>query len=290
MHDERGAEIAACSLWWDGLPAVDGRRPGFIGHFSAATEPAALELLRRACRALADRHCEVAVGPINGTTWHTYRLVTAGGDTPAFAMEPANPPEWPEYFRAAGFGALARYHSFVTESLIVEDPRSWRSEARLRALGFTIRSLDTSKIDQELAAIHAVAVQAFAGAFLYQPIELSPFLESIRPVLPLLVPDLVLIAERSGVVCGFLFAIPDPFSGTSCGAPDTVILKTVAVLPRRDHAGLGGWLSRQLHSRAAALGYRRVIHALLHESNSSLNLHRAPCSLLREYTLFSKTL
>jgi len=277
-------------LWWDGLPVLDGRPAGYIGRFSADTEPAARELLRRACKALAGHGCGVAVGPIDGTTWHRYRFVTAGSAEPAFFLEPTNPPEWPRYFRASGFEALARYQSRVTESLSAADPRAARSEARLRARGFRVRPLDPSLLDRELMAIHAIAVRAFSGAFLYQPISFEAFVKSMAPVLPHLIPEMILIAEQSGRPVGFLFAIPDIMNRMDGAVPGTVVLKTVAVLPGRATAGVGGWLSRHFHHRAAELGYRRVIHALIHESNSSLNLHRAPSTLLREYTLFSKPL
>lgn len=290
VRDAHGTAIATCSLWWKGRPVLDGQPTGYIGHFSAANEPAALDLLDRACKALADHGCKVAVGPIDGTTWHRYRLVTAGSAEPAFFLEPSNPSEWPQYFRGAGFRTLARYQSRVTDSLSVEDSRAARAEERLKARGFRVRPLDPAHLGDELTAIHRIAVAAFTGAFLYQPISLDSFRESMAPVLPHLNPELVLIAEHRDRPAGFLFAIPDALNRSVAGAQETVVLKTVAVLPGRKNAGLGGWLSRHFHRRAAELGYRRVIHALIHEANSSLNLHRAPSTTLREYTLFSKPL
>ena len=55
-------------------------------------------------------------------------------------------------------------------------------------------------------------------------------------------------------------------------------------------AGLRAWLLQEVQQRAHALGFRRVIHALMHESNNSLNLSRRFCEPFRRYTLFSRRL
>ncbi|MDJ1169798.1 hypothetical protein PMG71_10200, partial [Roseofilum sp. BLCC_M154] len=55
-------------------------------------------------------------------------------------------------------------------------------------------------------------------------------------------PEFVLLAEQRKKIVGFLFALPD-FCLKQRKLPiDTLILKTVAVLPQRDYAGLGSLL------------------------------------------------
>jgi predicted N-acetyltransferase YhbS len=69
---------------------------------------------------------------------------------------------------------------------------------------------------------------------------------------------------------------------------DTVVLKSLAVLPGRAGAGLGGLLMARCHEAASALGFRRVIHALMHESNVSLNLSGHYAKPFRRYTLYAR--
>jgi hypothetical protein len=69
---------------------------------------------------------------------------------------------------------------------------------------------------------------------------------------------------------------------------DTVILKTVAVLPGRACAGLGNLLVAKVQAIAAQLGYTRAIHALIHDGNPSRNLSSRYAVPIRRYTLFSK--
>ncbi|MFN0130381.1 MAG: GNAT family N-acetyltransferase [Verrucomicrobiales bacterium] len=290
VRDPAGGVLARCSLWWRDLPRVDGRRPGFIGHFTSGSETAAAALLRDACRRLAADRCELAIGPVDGSTWGNYRFVTASSGEPPFLFEPDHPPEWPAFFVDAGFWPLARYYSTATEKLDVANPKGDRAATRLLAGGCRIRTLESSRLTQELEAVHGVILAAFAGALLYQPMPRDAFVAEQTRIGPLLRPDLVLVAERQGSVVGFLFAIPDHRQAAQAKPIDTVIIKTLAVLPGRENAGLGVWLVRQLHRSAKALGFRRVIHALMHESNYSLNIHRESTRWLREYTLFARTL
>lgn len=111
-----------------------------------------------------------------------------------------------------------------------------------------------------------------------------------RCLLPLVRPELILLAEREGKAVGFLFAAPDLLQAQR-GAPiDTLILKTVAVLPGRAYAGLGILLAERCHAKARDLGYRRVVHALMHDANRSRNVSAHYATPIRGYTLFSRQL
>ena len=56
---------------------------------------------------------------------------------------------------------------------------------------------------------------------------------------------------------GFIFSLPDALPARRGQAIDTVIVKTVAVLPERACAGLGGFLVGHSHVVAHRLGYRQ---------------------------------
>ena len=71
---------------------------------------------------------------------------------------------------------------------------------------------------------------------------------------------------------------------------DTVILKTVAVLPGRASAGLGSVLVDKVHLTAHGFGFRQAIHALMHETNKSRNISGHYAQTIRRYTLFAHRL
>jgi GNAT superfamily N-acetyltransferase len=98
------------------------------------------------------------------------------------------------------------------------------------------------------------------------------------------------MAERPGELAGFLFALPDLLEAGRGDAPRTAILKTMAVRPGRRDAGLGAWLAAECHARAAAAGFTRVVHALMHDANVSAATSRRSARLLRRYTLYARDL
>ncbi len=281
---------ACCSLWWRNTPRLDDRRIGYIGHYAASRRGAARKLLRHAVQRLAARGCQLAIAPVNGSTWRNYRFVIDGGSRPAFFLEPQNPPEWVEDLAAVGFTPRATYRSAITDRLDDEVPRLHEIERRLRDQGVTLRPLDPACMDDDLQRIHALALTCFRQNFLFTAISESEFLADYTKVIELVRPEHLRLAERDGTLIGFVFAVPDHAQARRGEAIDTLILKTVAVQPGRAWAGLGRVLIHEVNRMAARDGYRKVIHALMHESNASLAYSRRIASPLRRYAVFSRSL
>ena len=284
-----GLVVARCSLWWTDTPDLPGQRSGVVGHFAALNTGGAAELLEAACHELAAHGCTLAIGPMDGNTWRRYRCLTERGAEPPFFLEPDNPDDWPKWFEHAGFSPLAAYFSAVAEDLSLEDPRIPRAAGRLEKQGVRIRPFSEPHFLDDLRRIYAVARMSFQSNFLYTPIEEPEFLAQYEPVRAHIRSELVMLAEQDQHPIGFVFAIPDLLQARR-GPVDTVVLKTVAVLPGRAHAGLGSVLVARCHQAARARGFRRVIHALMHQDNSSLNISGHYAKPFRRYTLHSHPL
>ena len=290
MLIEDGVLRARASVWWNTQMTLAGQTPGAIGHYAADDGKAGHEVLRRACDELRRAGCTMAIGPIDGNTWRSYRFVTERGSERPFFLEPDNPDEWPDHFSSAGFTVIARYASAVTEDLGLHDTRCAAAERRLATNGVTIRSLNCGAIDEELRRIHALSRRAFERNFLYVPLDEQEFVDQYRRLLPFVCPELVLLAEHEGDLVGLLFAVPDILRARGGSPLDTVVIKTVAVAPGRAYTGLGSVLVAEAHNRAARTGYTRAIHALMHEQNVSRNISRRYARTFRRYALFAKRL
>ncbi len=287
---KEGEAVGRCSLWWRRTASLPGHRLGVIGHYAAWDPAAAGRLLRHACEELRAQGCSLAVGPMDGSIWRRYRLVTERGSEPSFFLEPDNPDDWPQHFLGNGFTPLARFTSAINDDLSREDPRAEDVATRLVAQGLHIRPLDPQRLEEDLHGIYVISVVSFRHNFLYTPIDEAGFVAQYRQILPVVRPEMVLIAELRGRPIGFLFAVPDLLQARRGQTIDTVILKTVAVLPERTNAGLGGLLIARGHQAARHLGYSRAIHALMHESNGSCNISRRYAHTIRRYSLFAKRL
>lgn len=285
LRDENGGVSAQCSLWWSGTPLVDGRRSGYIGHLEATSAAVGAQLLLLSCGKLSLQSCEVAIGPIDGSTWKKYRLVTGSGDTSPFFLEPANPSHYPSMYTGSGFSVLAKYFSTSTEASS-RPLELARYRNRLDRCGVTVRSLNLARVEEELKSFYEISTASFAKNFLYQEIAESDFMAMYKPLIPILDPRLVLVAEVEQRPVGYVLFVPDMLDGNF--GKRTVIAKTLARLPEKSLAGLGSLLLLQAEHLAAELGYEKVIHALMHETNTSFNIGSRYGKVIREYALFHK--
>ena len=94
----------------------------------------------------------------------------------------------------------------------------------------------------------------------------------------------------AGAAVGIAFTTPDVLELARGAPPRTAILKTLAVLPEPTYSGLGSLMTDRTHAAARALGYDRVIHALMHESNRSRKISSHTGQPLRRYALFGRSL
>lgn len=272
-----GNGATSCRLYRD-APSWQGLRTAAIGGFRCETAEAGAMLLAEAAAMLAREGFAALVGPMDGDTWHSYRLITESDGSPPFFLEPQSGPHDRAAFERAGFAPVARY---VSARAPVPGP-----EARLAPVnGVSVEAWDGSGADLLLDYLFSLSLRAFARNPFYQPIEREAFRTLYLPLLPRLDPRLVLLArDPAGAVCGFLLGFPDFLAGP---APQTAILKTYASLRH----GAGRLLLEQAHLVARDLGFRHVIHALMHEDNiSRRGSERHGGRVFRRYALMGRRL
>ena len=267
---------ARLSVWRDG---PDWQGPtATIGALRCDSAETGARLIGDTCDRLAAEGIAAVLGPMEGDTWHAYRLVEESDGSPPFLMEPASAAHDRAAFEGAGFSVVSRY--FSARVALGDHPPAPAPED-----GATVVPWDGTDAEAALADIHALSTRAFAGNPFYKPIALEPFLAMYRPFLPLLVPDLVLFArDADGALAGFLFAIPNYAEGPK---PSQVILKTYASARR----GAGSLLARTFHARAQEMGYEAAIHALIHDDNTSADRSRRHGGeIFRRYALLGRRL
>ena len=139
--------------------------------------------------------------------------------------------------------------------------------------------------------MYTLVASSFHDNFLVSPINEEDFLEMNRGLRPYIQPELVLLAERENLLIGFAFAGPNWLQAQRGEEIDTLVLKTLAVHPTYRGQGLSTLLSERLGTVAYDLGYRRSIHALMHENNISRMMSKKyNTKIIRRYTLFVRHL
>ena len=269
----------AKALLYRDAPSWDGLRTAAIGGFACADEASGRRALDKARTALKGEGFEALIGPMDGDTWHRYRLVSESDGSPPFAMEPTSGPHDKAAFLAAGFAPISEY---VSSRAKLADAA--RGEAPAMA-GVSISAWDGQGAEALVGRMFEMSLAGFANNRFFKPIAREAFLKLYEPVMPLVDPRFVLFAHApDGRLAGFLFGLPDRLEGA---APKTVILKTYASAMR----GVGHGLADTFHRRAIELGYVDVIHALMHVDNVSRERSgRHGATIFRRYGLMGAKL
>ena len=294
-----GRVIASAALWWRqplaGTPHLTGR----VGHVTWTDADAGAALLAAAVDRLRAEGARHAVGPMDGSTWFGYRVVTepspGGAEAPRFALEPWPKPVIELAFTQAGFAPVAHYLSSRVASLPDQAGRLADDLARLRPSGVTLRPFRTADGPAELGALHGLLLRAFAGHPFYAPLDLDRFRALYGPLVARIDPRLVLVAEVDGRVdggrrpVGVVLAVPDSAQAERGEPVDTVVVKTLAVDPAWRGRGLGGALVRAAQEAARRAGFTSAVHALMHAENPSTRMGGEAVPI-RRYALLGRDL
>ncbi len=246
---------ASCTIWHDG-PLWQERPAATIGRLRVETPDAGAALVAQACSALAEAGATAVLAPMDGDTWHAYRLVLDSDGSPPFALEPVSGAHDLAVLRAAGFAVLEEY---VSARAPVPAPGSSVPDVP----GVTVTAWDGQGADRLVGQLHAYAAGSFADKLFFKPLDEPGFRALYEPVMAMIDPRLVFFAHDSdGQLAGFLFGYPDLAQGPK---PRQAILKTYAA--RRK--GVGRLLAWHFHEQARELGYSHVVHALMHSANIS---------------------
>lgn len=272
-HDD-----AKLTLYED-APAWNGHRTMAVARLSCPDAATGAVLLSKAADHAQTLGAKALIGPMEGDTWHSYRLVSDSDGTAPFLMEPSSKPHDMAAFAQAGFAPISSY--FSASAALSDIPVT----APQPTDAFTVSAWDGSDPKGLFTQVHALSCTAFARNPFYKDIALDDFLAMYLPMVPLIKADLVLFARDSaGRLQGFLFGIPNYAEGPK---PAAAILKTYASLQK----GAGHAMSAQFYEAARGLGFTTAIHALMHDDNlSAIRSGMNNAHIFRRYALMGRTL
>jgi hypothetical protein len=249
-------EGASCALYRE-APSWNGRRTTAVGKFAFTTVEAGSALLAHVADQVRRDGYEAIVGPMDGDTWHAYRVVTQSDNSAPYFLEPVSGNHDCAALNAAGFNSIS---SYVSARATVADAIGKPAPP---VDGITISQWDGRDAGHLIAGLFDLSQRAFAKNAFYKPIARDAFMALYQPILPAIDPRLVYFANGpKGELAGYLFAIPDRLQGPK---PTTGIIKTYASTVR----GVGYLLVDTAHRTLQTLGYTHVVHALMHVDNAS---------------------
>ena len=290
-------EIAGSLNLWHNRPDYKGRKTSYIGNVNIHEKYRKNEdkLFNKVFEELKKKGIKTIIGPLNGTTWNTYRYITDKRNHPPFLMEPFNEEYYVELFKKIGFEPLAYYISTIMENMNpVQRGHLSKKIEKLKKFDYykdtTVKSAENNDLITVLNKVYDLTIEAFKNNFLYSELDREIFLKMYMNYEDKIVKKFFKMLYLKDELIGYVFGIPDYAELEYKGKIETMILKTIAISPQYNGKGMGYILIDELVKEAEKSGYKNVIYALMYEKNISKNIGLLLGDELRRYTLFIKEL
>ena len=183
---------------------------GHWGLLEAEDADAAEALIAAAEKWLRDRDMTRALGPFSISIWDEPGLLVEGFEEPPMVMMGHHKPAYGAWVEAAGYDKVRDLYTFALDIRIDMIPvvdrliRAGEKSDRIR-----IRDVDKSKFDEEAAIILDILNDAWSDNWGFVPLTDAEIAYAGKKLKPIIVEDLVKIAEVDGEPVAFMLTIPD---------------------------------------------------------------------------------
>jgi len=214
--------------------------------------------------------------PMDFNTWHTYRIPSSNPENPLFPGEMNYPFHINEWLKEWGMKVVKKYYSYVVDEF--EGVLRYLKPGVKRGKKEGLRIEEGKKDIKTMEIVYKISCEAFKKAFLFEKI---PFQEFIAMHSEEKNNSILFIAWLDNQPAGFIFGYP---------WGNTLIEKTVAVLPEYRNIFTGTLLIYQMYLAGLEMGCKRFIHAFMRESISTHIFSRRFGRIYRVYSLYEKEL
>ena len=247
---------------------------GFFGFFECINDQtAANALFDSAKEYLRGRGMNAMRGPVSPSVNDEYGLLVEGFGKPAVILMPYNPPYYLDLIEGYGLRKAKDLLSYILNQDKVYSEKLERVNNLVKERhSLTIRSLDMKHFDKEVQKLKVVYNQAWTenwGAVPMTEAEINALAADLKPIV---VPDLLIFAEKDGRTIGFGLSLPDINIALKYNKKGRMIpglmhmmlrkkeinlcrIIVLGVLPEYQYTGAAGVLFYETAVRAKGLGY-----------------------------------
>ncbi|HEX8125455.1 MAG TPA: N-acetyltransferase [Allosphingosinicella sp.] len=183
---------------------------GQWGMFEAADSEVAAELIHRAEAWLRGRDMTRSMGPFSLSIWDEPGLLIKGHDHPPMVMMGHNKPEYEGWIEAAGY---VKAKDLFTYDLEVTAPFPPIVERIVQAGGknprINIRRTVKKNFEAEARLLLGILNDAWSDNWGFIPLTEAEIAYAGKKLKPIVLEDMILVAEYDGEPVAFMMALPD---------------------------------------------------------------------------------
>ena len=292
---------------------IHKEQAGFFGYFECLPDVSIAQgLLNAAAAWLREREIEIMRGPMNPSTNDECGFLLEGFDSPPVIMMTYTPQYYLDYMETCGLTKSKDLYAFI--SIIQDVSAGGRLEklasgVRARVPGLKVRPANMKQFGRELEIVKDIYNSAWSDNWGFVPMTDEEIESMAKRLKPLIVPELLIMAEVNGSPAAFFMAVPDynqvlskingrlgpigivKFLWYSRKISDIRIM-TVGVKEEYRKKGIEGLLYLESFKAALKKGYKRAEMSWVLEDNL---LARRGCELMggrlyKKYRIYEKKL
>ena len=216
-------------------------------------------------------------GPVNGSVWHQYRCIKETDGSPFFKSELPSMPYYYSFLSSNEPSLEVQYYSAYREKFDTTMQMIQTGYEKFTSLGFSIKEVK-SITAEDLQAIAALSKTIFRKNWGYTELTGKEFLQLYSSEkLDAHLNKLYLLYKDKDII-GYCSTVKED--------NNTIICKTIGLLPQYQGLGLGNALAYKVHLDAKKKGIRKIIYALIREGNQVKNFPKDDAVIFRRYTAF----
>ena len=183
---------------------------GQWGMFEATDEAAARALLAAAETWLRGKGMTRAMGPFSLGIWDEPGLLVEGFDHPPMVMMGHNSPRYAPWIEGAGYKGIKDLLTCDVQTsapfapIVDKIVASGERNPRIR-----IRHIDKKRFDEEAALILSILNEAWSDNWGFIPLTDAEIAYAGKKLKPIVLEDMILVAEVDGEAVAFMMALPD---------------------------------------------------------------------------------
>jgi hypothetical protein len=185
-------------------------KAGFFGFFESANRPeAATALLNRVSDVLKREGMDVMRGPMNFSTNEECGFLVKGFDQPPILMTPYNHAYYSDLMEQCGLSKTKDLYAYILNTP-EELPQKINRVAEIALKsGIRVRTIDMKNFHRDMQIFKVVYNSAWEKNWGFLPLTDEELVYLGNNLKPVVVPDMIVIAEKNNEPVGFLGLLPD---------------------------------------------------------------------------------
>jgi GNAT superfamily N-acetyltransferase len=192
---------------------IHKEQAGFFGFFECLPDVAIAQgLLNAAAEWLKERDIEIMRGPMNPSVNDECGFLLDGFDSPPMIMMTYTPQYYLDYMERCGLTKskdLFAYISIIKDVSTGGRLEKLASGVRARVPGLTVRPANMKQFNRELETVKDIYNSAWSNNWGFVPMTDEEIETMAKRLRPLIVPELLIMAEVNGSPAAFFMAVPD---------------------------------------------------------------------------------